>query len=185
MPQIYPYSRFFTSTPILPNISSCLAGQNEIDFDAQKRWLILRGCHQVFNLFFNKQNLNEIITNLATLRRHSAEDIDRMIKNSHTLLSNSYCIDKLLYLKNNLPEVNVLIDEIPSEWADEGALFVILDETIALLELLYQANENNMIISEPNVNPRLIQATFIGMTLLKRQYYSQKTEESHQSNFTI
>lgn len=179
-------SYFFNTPPLLLNIRTLLNDKTPT-LDLNQRHLILKACVKIYNNFFS-QNLNETIQNLTTLNTHSAEDIERMIKNAQTFLTHSYFTRKLITMNNCMTGVVQSIDAQmiqPTAWEEEGSLMIVFDETMSLFELLQHADDNKMVTLAPPLEAGFLKATVLGLVRLKKQYYGEETQPEDITSFTL
>ena len=161
-----------------PNATS---NRTEIDTSIKKNMPRLLEAHEIITIFAYLKNIqgnyfssNQLMVTKNALNFHySSVDIERILSNFNTLITNNSVLN-ILCTKNNISKeflgFNTVNKDIPSTWSDWATIFMLLDESVVLMKLLIKAHKSGLISETNNKNIKIISAALIGLNVLKNQF---------------
>lgn len=161
-----------------PNATS---NMTEIDTSIKKNMPRLLAANEIIKIVVHLKNIqgnyfssNQLMDTKKALNFHySSEDIERMLSNFNTLITDNSVLNTLC-TKNNISKeflgFNPVNKYIPSTWSDWGTISVLLDESVMLMGLLIKAHKSGLISETNNKNIKIISAALIGLNVLKNQF---------------
>ena len=162
-----------------PNATSNLT---EIDTSIKKNMQRLLAAHEIITIFAylkkkiqgNYFSSNQLMDTKKALNYHySSVDIERILSNFNTLITNNSVLN-ILCTKNNISKeflgFNTVNKDIPSTWSDWATISMLLDESVMLMKLLINAHKSGLISEPNNKNIKITSAALIGLNVLKNQF---------------